>query len=208
MSSVIQVPSHHGENVPPMWPIEDRRGTYGMYTLITTEASLFVCLFASYYFLANNKDRWATDTPPKLHYALIMLVILLTSSFVLYWGEKQVKAARYAAGRMALWGTVLLGIIFMVIQALEYTAHWKTLTPFSDSYGSVFYALTTFHALHVIMGILLLAYTGLLPNYGPTVAPPYKPYHTVSLYWHFVDVVWIFIVVLLYLAPNFHVYVH
>ena len=62
-------------------PIDDRRGIYGMYTVIATELSLFVCLFASYYFLGTNKDRWATHEPPKLHYALIMLVVLLSSSW-------------------------------------------------------------------------------------------------------------------------------
>ena len=65
-----------------------------MYTVIATELSLFVCLFASYYFLGNNKDRWATHQPPKLHYALIMLVVLLGSSVVLHWGEQQVKLER------------------------------------------------------------------------------------------------------------------
>ena len=60
--------------------------------------------------------------------------------------------------------------------------------------------------LHVIGGLLLLGYVGILPNYGPTVAPPYRPYHTVALYWHFVDFVWIFIVALLYVIPNIQIW--
>jgi heme/copper-type cytochrome/quinol oxidase subunit 3 len=47
-----------------------------------------------------------------------------------------------------------------------------------------------------------LAYLGILPRYGPSVAPPYRPYRVVGLYWHFVDIVWIFIVALLYVVPN------
>jgi heme/copper-type cytochrome/quinol oxidase subunit 3 len=185
------------------WPIDDRRGIYGMYTVIATELSLFICLFASYYFLGTNTDRWGTHEPPKLHYALIMLVVLLSSSLVLHWGEKQVKLQRQAAARGAIFATVLIGLAFMVLQTLEYKEHWKTLTPYSDSYGSIFYTITSFHAAHVIVGILLLAYTGCLPRYGPTLTPPYRPYRVAALYWHFVDFVWIFIVGLLYVVPNF-----
>ena len=71
-----------------------------MYTVIATEFSLFVCLFASYYFLGSNKDRWAIDHPPKLTLAFIMLVVLLSSSVVLHWGEQQVKLGR-VSGRPA-----------------------------------------------------------------------------------------------------------
>jgi heme/copper-type cytochrome/quinol oxidase subunit 3 len=173
-----------------------------MYTVIATEFSLFVCLFASYYFLGSNKERWPLDHPPKLMLAVIMLVVLLSSSFVLHWGEQQVKNRRYTAGRLAIFGTVLIGLVFLALQGFEYSDHWKTLTPSSDTYGSIFYTITTFHALHVIGGLLLLGYVGILPHYGPTVGPPYRPYHTVALYWHFVDFVWIFIVTLLYVVPN------
>lgn len=204
MSSTVYVPSHHGE-VTRQWPVDERRGIWAMYTVIATEFSLFVCLFASYYYLGSNKTQWPVDKPPKMHLALIMLGVLLTSSVVLHWGEKQVKLARHGAARIAISLTALIGLVFMGLQSLEYRDHWKTLTPFSDSYGSIFYTITSFHALHVVVGILLLGYVAALPRYGPTVAPPYRPYRTVALYWHFVDLVWIFIVVLLYLVPNLQV---
>src|SRR5665213_8423 len=75
MSTTVCVPAHHGEQTPA-WPLDNNRGSYGMYTVIATEFSLFVCLFASYYYLGNNKDRWAVNEPPKLLLALIMLAIL------------------------------------------------------------------------------------------------------------------------------------
>jgi heme/copper-type cytochrome/quinol oxidase subunit 3 len=202
MSSTAYVSPTRQRPTKTKWPIDDRRGMYGMYTVIATELALFISLFASYYFLGTNKDRWATHEPPKLHYALIMLVLLLSSSVVLHWGEKQVNAGRQAAARMAIFVTVFMGLVFMGLQTLEYRDHWKSLTPYSDSYGSIFYTITSFHAAHVIVGLLLLTYAGLLPRYGPTLTPPYRPYRVVSLYWHFVDFVWIFIVLLLYVVPN------
>jgi heme/copper-type cytochrome/quinol oxidase subunit 3 len=173
-----------------------------MYTVIATELSLFVCLFASYYYLGNNKNRWDIDRPPKVHFALILLGLLLSSSAVLRWGELQVQRASYRSARIAISVTAGIGLVFLLLQGLEYKEHWKTLTPWSDSYGSIFYVITSFHAAHVIVGILLLAYVAVLPRYGPTVAPPYRPYQTVAIYWHFVDLVWIFIVALLYVLPN------
>ena len=90
VSSAVYVPSHHGE-ATRQWPVDDRRGIYAMYTVIATEFSLFVCLFASYYYLGSNKTRWPIDEPPKMHLALMMLAVLLTSSVVLHWGEGTVK---------------------------------------------------------------------------------------------------------------------
>jgi heme/copper-type cytochrome/quinol oxidase subunit 3 len=198
----LQVP-HTG-----IWPLEANRGVYAVAMLIITEAALFVCLFASYYFLGNNKDRWAIDIPPKLMLALVMLVILIASSLVMMWGERMVKLGHYSVARLAVILTAVMGLVFLAIQAAEYKDHWKTLTPFTDSYGSIFYTIVTFHAAHVLMGILMLCYLAILPNYGPSKYPPHRPYRVVALYWHFVDIVWIFVVVLLYLIPNYQAYVH
>jgi cytochrome c oxidase subunit 3 len=173
-----------------------------MYTVIATELSLFVCLFASYYYLGNNRDRWDIDRPPKLHFALILLGLLLFSSGVLRWGELQVQRGRYKSARIAISVTAAIGLVFLLLQGFEYKEHWSTLTPWSDSYGSIFYVITSIHAVHVAVGVLLLAYVAMLPRYAPTVTPPYRPYQTVALYWHFVVVVWIFIVALLYVVPN------
>lgn len=183
-------------------PIDDRRGIQGMSCVILTEMSLFICLFSAYFYLGINQDRWASDQPPKIMYALIMLVVLLSSSIVLEWGERQISRQRNGAARIALIVTIGIGLVFMILQCFEYADHWKTLTPYSDSYGSIFYAITTFHAAHVVIGLMLLSYVAILPRYG-LLAAPFRPYKVVSLYWHFVDVVWIFIVLILYLIPHF-----
>jgi heme/copper-type cytochrome/quinol oxidase subunit 3 len=184
-------------------PIDQRRGIWGMGCTIATEAMLFVCMFGAYYYLGTNKDRWTIEMPPSLKYPFILLAILLASSLVLNWGERAVAMHRVIAGRIALWITVALGLIFLLLQAFEYRAHWFDLAPYSDSYGSIFYAITTLHAAHVIVGLMLLCYVGSLPFVGVSARSPHKAYKTISMYWHFVDVVWIFIVLLLYIIPHF-----
>jgi cytochrome c oxidase subunit 3 len=52
----------------------------------------------------------------------------------------------------------------------------------------------------------MLGYLAVLPNYGPVAVPPHRPYRVVALYWHFVDIVWLFVVLLLYVIPHFQVY--
>ena len=188
------------------WPIATNRGVYAVTMVILTEGTLFVCLFASYYFLGADKYRWATDAPPKLLKAFIMLAILAGSSLVIMWGERLVEQRRYRLARGAVVATIVMGLVFLAVQVSEYMDHWKTLTPFTDSYGSIFYTITTFHGAHVIMGLLMLSYLSILPNYGPTPLPPHRPYRVVALYWHFVDIIWFFVVLLLYVIPHFQVY--
>jgi heme/copper-type cytochrome/quinol oxidase subunit 3 len=174
-----------------------------MWAVIATELMLFICMFGAYYYLGSNKDRWSIETPPKLLLAFILLAVLLSSSAVLRWGEVQLEAQRFTSARVALWFTVSMGLVFVAIQSYEYYDHWKRLTLSSDSYGSIFYSITTLHAAHVGVGLLLLAYVGILPSYVPGARSPHKPYQTVALYWHFVDAVWLLIVTLLYVLPHF-----
>jgi cytochrome c oxidase subunit III len=200
MSSVAQIGKRDVDLAD--LPIDQSRGWYGMWCVIATEFMLFVCMFGAYYYLGTTKDRWAEELPPHLKYPIILLVILLASSLVLKWGEERAKVGSFGAARLAVWFTVLLGFVFLLLQTVEYISHWKDLTPYSDSYGSIFYAITTLHALHVIAGLLMLCFVGILPRYGSTIGTPHRVYSTVALYWHFVDVVWILIVALLYIVPN------
>lgn len=207
MATVAQTQSPRFPRKPGTgYPLDDSRGEWAMWLTIATEASLFICLFASYFYLESNKDRWSINHPPKLHLALIMLAVLITSSFVLHWGERQLKAQRYVAARVGLGITILMGLGFLALSAHEYMDHWKDLTPDTNSYGSIFYTIVSFHAAHVIVGLLMLIYTLTLPRYSPTQRSPYRPYHVASLYWHFVDIVWVFVVALLYVMPNLRVY--
>lgn len=206
MSSLVQIP-------PPaaklsVLPIDQTRGIQAVWALIATEGTLFASMFGAYYYLGTNKDRWALQHPPHLVYPFILLAILLASSGVLHWGELQVEKEQYLAGRIALWLTVVLGLGFLVLQGFEYASEWGDLTPDSNSYGSIFYTITTLHAAHVIVGLLILTYVGFQPRYGFARRSPHLPYQVASRYWHFVDAVWVFVVTLLYVIPNIQSYYH
>jgi heme/copper-type cytochrome/quinol oxidase subunit 3 len=181
-------------------PWDDGRGTAAMYLFIASEALLFVTLFFAYFYMGRDQPRWPPE-PPKLTFALPMLAVLLLSSVVLHWGEKGLRTARRRV-KPALAATIALGILFLVLQGLEYRDHLQTLRPTTNSYGSVFYTITSLHGLHLLAGLLMLGWVALLPRLEPSERPPYRPLHNASLYWHFVDTVWVLIVALLYVLPR------
>jgi heme/copper-type cytochrome/quinol oxidase subunit 3 len=99
--------------------------------------------------------------------------------------------------------TVALGVGFLFLQSLEYRDRLRVVTPATDAYGSLFYTITSIHGAHVLLGVLMLAWTVTLPHPGPGASrPPHRALHTASLYWHFVDAVWVVIVLLLYVLPR------
>jgi cytochrome c oxidase subunit III len=205
MSTVTFDPGQHkvtDHAQPPIQLVDQDRGTWGIMLFITTEAMLFIMLFFAYFFLEKGHDRWRVEDPPKLHYALPMLAILLTSSVVLHWGEKQVKKQHMGAGRAALGTTILLGFLFLGLTYFDDVEHLRTLTPRTNSYGSIFYTIVSLHGLHVVVGLLMLFWVFFLRRWEPAQYSPHRPYHNAAMYWHFVDVVWVFVVAILFVAPN------
>ena len=181
-------------------PPDKSRGAMAMALTITTEAMLFVALFFSYFYVGRLHHHWPAH-PPKLHFAIPLLIILLISSGTLFLAEEQLKKQAHLAARLLLLLTIALGIAFLVVQVVEYLNHLKEVTPRTNSYGSLFYVITSFHALHVVVGLLMLGFVACLPKLERDDSP-HRPLHNASLYWHFVDTVWVFVVVLLYILPH------
>jgi cytochrome c oxidase subunit III len=191
--------------LPPVWKPRQEVGWWAMVLVCATEASLFAYFIASYFYLGVSNPSWppAGFELPKLEKPLIMTALLISSSVVLIIAEKLRAHGRRAAYRMGTLVTVLLGAGFLVLQALEYREKLRTMSPMSNAYASTFYTITGFHGVHVAFGLLLLLYTLLRDSLGRI--EPERPIvvKVSSLYWHFVDVVWLAILTSLYLSPRF-----
>jgi cytochrome c oxidase subunit 3 len=183
-------------------PIDDSRGTLGMWLFIASEALIFVCLFFSYFYIGHRHPEWPAE-PPRLMKALVLLGILLASSAVLHLGEKRLQKGAHRQGRALLAATVALGIAFMVVQVSEYRERLLDLKPTQSAYGSIFYTLTSFHAAHLLVGLCMLIFVLVLPRLEPRQHSPHRPLHNSTLYWHFVDFIWVLIVGLVYVLPHF-----
>ena len=176
-------------------------GRLGMALVVATEATFFAFLLFSYFYLASMaRGAWPPSGAPDLKLALPNTIILIVSSGTIWWAESGIKKGKQGQLRLGLAVTLVLGIIFLVLQALEYSH--KTFTPATDAYGSLFFTITGFHGAHVLAGLLMNVVIQIWAWLGQFTARRHLAVSNVVMYWHFVDVVWIVVFVSLYLTPR------
>jgi cytochrome c oxidase subunit 3 len=175
-----------------------------MWTFIITDGLLFAGFLASYGYARLSSVRWpAQDEVFSLSYLTVMTFVLITSSATM---ASAVEAACINQWNAAVRFTVLTlvgGTIFLGMQAFEW-AHLigqgasLVQNPWGDSaFGSYFFVLTGFHGSHVLTGLIVLAATAVRSGRGRSTA---EGVEMAGLYWHFVDLVWVFIFTLFYLV--------
>lgn len=176
-------------------------GRLGVWGLIATEAALFGTLLFSYFYGAFRVDRpWPTEGMPHFTLSGPNTAILVLSSVTLWWGERGLKRngskGQLLAGLLA---TFALGAIFLVIQIKEWAA--KPFVFNDHTYASHFFTITGFHMAHVALGMLLVGCAALWTWLGYFDRRRHETLTMVSMYWHFVDAVWISVFCSLYVSP-------
>ncbi|MBA1274756.1 cytochrome c oxidase subunit 3 [Stutzerimonas azotifigens] len=131
---------------------------------------------------------------------LINTVLLVTSSFTLTWAHHALKKGHRKHLKIGLAATILLGAIFLILQAEEYIHAYTELglTLGSGIYGATFFMLTGFHGAHVTMGAIILTVMLVRVMRGHFDAEQHFGFEAAAWYWHFVDVVWIALFVFVY----------
>ncbi|HVV64985.1 MAG TPA: cytochrome c oxidase subunit 3 [Rhizomicrobium sp.] len=189
----------------PVGAIDTRAtGWWGMIFLIFTEASLFGYLLFSYFYLGvqpQDQGMWPEGGVPKLELALPDTFVLIFSSLAIYWGERGRRLGSNGRLVAGLAIGLVLGAIFVVIQFFEWKA--KPFSLGSSAYSSLYYTITGFHMAHVICGLIVLATLLAWSAEGYFDRVRYAPVQIGSLYWHFVDAVWIVIFFAIYVTPRF-----
>jgi cytochrome c oxidase subunit III len=178
-------------------------GWWGVVFLIATEATLFGLLLFVNFYLRANADRWppAGVDDPELLLSGIRSLILIGSSIPVALAERAARRGDQASMRRWLTVTFLMGAVFLAGHIQEYVTLWPEFTFRSHAYGSIFYTLTGLHALHLVIGLGVLAYLVAASSTGR-----YEGRTEITavgcgiLYWHFVDVVWIAVYSSLYLS--------
>ncbi|WP_375056336.1 cytochrome c oxidase subunit 3 [Zobellella sp. DQSA1] len=132
---------------------------------------------------------------------LINTIILLTSSVTAHFAHLALLQEQRARLKQWLGGTVLLGVLFLGLQAWEYVHAYRDLDLRLDSgiYGNTFFLLTGFHGAHVTLGTLMLFIMWLRVNKGHFTPAQHFGFQASSWYWHFVDVVWLCLFVFVYI---------
>jgi len=178
---------------------------FGMLTFLASEAMLFAGLISGYMILRSGAGLgWQLPEGLKggatLIKTLIATGLLLSSSVTFHFSESRlIRQTR--GGKSLLLLTIVLGSLFLANQADE----WRHL--FSEGFWfntagimvSSFFVLTGFHGMHVFIGVLLLASTLVRAFMGKVTPSRHGFLECVGLYWHFVDVVWVFLFTILYI---------
>jgi cytochrome c oxidase subunit III len=183
----------------------------GMLLFITSEVMFFGGLFAAYFSLRANAPQWPPDNPATHEpYALAILpyvgpatILLILSSFTCQYAVNAIRRDDRTIFLRAMSLTVILGITFLAMQLIDYSLLGaEGLTLSSGIYGTTYFTLTGFHGAHVFGGVIMLSVVLYRGMAGQFTSRHYDAVEGASLYWHFVDVVWILLFSLLYLLPG------
>lgn len=190
---------------------------FGMWIFLVTEVMFFGGMFTGYTVYRYKFHEAFMAGSDKLDLVLggVNTVVLIVSSLTM---ALAVHAAQTNKRRQLIWFLILtmaLGAAFLGIKAVEYTHKFhENLVPGpsfqldgvphhrSELYFSFYFAMTGFHALHMVVGIALLAVILWMSVKGRFSSEYYNPVEVSGLYWHFVDIVWIFLFPLLYLVGH------
>ena len=179
---------------------------WGMAMFCATEAALFAYLLSSYFYLGVSNPQWppAGMEDPKLTIPLFMTAALLFSSVAVYWGERGIKQGDQGRLRIGIAIAVLLGLVFLALQWVEYREKLRHAGPQAHAYTASFFTITGFHGAHVAFGVLLLGYTLVRAARRQFTEHNYAGVTVTSLYWHTVDAIWLAILASLYLSPRLY----
>ncbi len=188
--------------VPPgdsQWSLP-ARGPAGMFCLIAAETAIFTIFVVAYLFYIGKS---LTGPQPRdvLHVPIFLTICLLSSSLTIHLA---VKSLRDASSRsFALWWllTLVLGAVFLAgtVREWSHLIYDEGLTIQTNLFGTTYYSLVGLHALHVSAGVLALATVSLFTFLGYVKQEHAARVEVLSMYWHFVDSVWVVVFIVVYI---------
>ena len=196
----------HEANTGSHTPVVQLHHRYGMILFIASEVMFFVAWFWAFFdasLFPSTAEAVGGVWPPKeihvlnpFEFPLLNTLILLCSGTTVTWAHHALIHGDRDGLKKGLWCTILLGLLFSSIQAYEYIH-----APFGFSgniYGATFFMATGFHGLHVIIGTIFLSVCLYRTYKGDFTPKQHFGFEAAAWYWHFVDVVWLFLFISIY----------
>jgi cytochrome c oxidase subunit 3 len=176
-------------------------GVVGMYTLIAAEAAIFTIFVVAYLFYVGKS---LTGPQPRdvLHVPIFFTICLLSSSITIHFAVKSLSGGKVRSFAFWWFLTIVLGAAFLAGTAQEWRhlIYDEGLTIQTNLFGTTYYSLVGLHAFHVTVGLLALATVSLFAAFGYVRQEHAERAEVLSMYWHFVDVVWIVVFIVVYLV--------
>jgi heme/copper-type cytochrome/quinol oxidase subunit 3 len=175
---------------------------WGMMMLITTEGTIFAILLATYSFLEATHHTWPPSGVPRpeLRLSVPFSLVLWGSSIPIFWADAAIRKGNVRHLRIGLALSGLMGLAFLSYTVKEFhDLHfgWR-----DNAYGSIFYTVVGLHASHVVVGVLMNIVVSIKAFQGKFSATRHETVDVFSLYWHFVDAVWVFVFGFLFLGTT------
>jgi cytochrome c oxidase subunit 3 len=199
------------EHSPLAGLAHDRRGgisnpVLGMILFLCSEVMFFAGLFAAYFSIRAQASAWPPQPfADKLNIFPLVgpaTVLLILSSFTCQFAVWGIRRDDRSAFMRNMAVTILLGIVFLIFQATDYTllaSEAPQLTLDAGPFGTTYFTLTGFHGAHVFGGVVMLSVVLYRGMAGQFSSRHHDAVEATSLYWHFVDVVWIALFSTLYI---------
>ncbi len=175
------------------------RGRVGMFSLIGAESAIFTIFVVAYIFYLGKSISGPTPND-VLELPILGTICLLSSSLTIHLAVRALRNAKVGAFGLWWFVTMALGTIFLVGTGREWhhLIHDEGLTVSTNLFGTTYYSLVGLHAFHVTVGLLAIGLAMIFTIFGQV-----KPEHSeraeiFSLYWHFVDVVWVIVFTVVY----------
>ena len=182
------------------------RDLAGMVLFIASEIMLFGGLFAGYFYLRNQAFTWppeGIEHEIEIPIAAVLTAILISSSIAAHIGILGILNNNRSQFKVGIALAMVLGSIFIGGQIYEWlTLMDEGLNAGSGSYGATFFIITGFHGSHVIAGLLMLGVVLLRATWNDFTPSRHRFAEAAVLYWHFVDVIWVFVFFTLYVSPQ------
>jgi len=195
MSTAAMIP-HNAEET---WKLPSR-GIVGMLCLILAESAIFVIFVVAYIFYIGKS--LSGPTPKQvLEPPIFITICLLSSSITVHLAAEGLRKRSQMRFLGWLTGTILLAVIFLLGTGKEWYGliFGRGFTIRTNLFGTAFYSLVGLHATHVIIGMLMLSTVLVLGLLGRVTDEHFHQFHTLSLYWHFVDGVWVVVFTVVYI---------
>ena len=176
-------------------------GKFGIWLFLASEVMLFGALFSSYILLRVGAPEWPHGEL-SVTLGTVNTIILISSSVTMVMAWASLKLNDWGKHRIYLIATWLLAALFLINKYFEYSSHWtRGELPSHSTFLAIYFTLTGLHGLHILGGMIVMGYF---------IGPGAKMWKTnpdqfanrieyTGLYWHFVDLVWIFLFPVLYL---------
>ena len=185
-------------------------GMMGMYIFLASEVMFFGSLFAMYFYLFGSHLVWPPPPPSSANLEFYVnwwpipffnTIILLSSGVTCHYATEAIAHDNRRRFFQLQIATIILGVGFEIGQLIEFiNAFGRGLDLKVNSFASAFFTMTGFHGAHVLGGLILLTIILYRASRGQFSSRHHVGVQAVTLYWHFVDVVWIFLFGILYLG--------